>query len=58
MSNLVPEAEQASEAEGVALPSERDRELLDYLIERAWQELLRSLPAKPQNENEQVREAA
>lgn len=58
MSNRVPEAAQDPEALPVALPNERDRELLDYLIERAWQELLRSLPPKVQNENEETREAA
>lgn len=44
--------------ENVALPSERDRELLDYLIERAWQNLLRSLPQNPTNENHDNKHAA
>jgi len=52
----VPEAPSlpATEPETVALPDESDRELLDYFIERAWQELLRRLPQLPVNENRKV----
>ena len=45
------------EPEPVAPPSEHDRELLDYLIERAWQEWIRHLPHGPTNDNEKKRAA-
>ena len=58
MSSRDPEA--AATPEDGALPSERDRELLDYLIERAWQELMRRREAAhtPANENETKKRAA
>ena len=59
MSNQDREAP-ATEPEPAALPSERDRELLDYLIERAWQELVRRLEtaSAPANDNEPKKRAA
>ncbi|KAB2890780.1 MAG: hypothetical protein F9K40_19180 [Kofleriaceae bacterium] len=42
----------------VALPDEGDRELLDYLIERAWQEWLRTLGREPANDNKHINRAA
>lgn len=54
MSSLDREAPSQPETETVALPDEHDRELLDYLIERAWQEFLRRLPRVPANENRKM----
>jgi hypothetical protein len=54
MSSLDREAPSQPETETVALPDEHDRELLDYLIERAWQEFLRRLPQVPANENRKM----
>ena len=54
MSSLDREAPSQPETETVALPDEHDRELLDYLIERAWQEFLRRLPHVPANENRKM----
>ena len=54
MSSLDREAPSQPETETVALPDEHDRELLDYLIERAWQEVLRRLPQLPANENQKT----
>lgn len=54
MSSPDREAPSQPETETVALPDEHDRDLLDYLIERAWQELLRRLPQLPANENQKT----
>lgn len=54
MSSLDREAPSQPETETVALPDEHDRELLNYLIELAWQELLRRLPQLPSNENRKM----
>ena len=54
MNNPDLEPPSLPEGETVALPDEHDRELLDYFIERAWQELLRRLPQVPVNENRKV----
>lgn len=48
----------ATAIEPAADPSgEHARELLDYLIERAWKELLRTLP-EPGNDNHPAKERA
>jgi hypothetical protein len=52
----VPAGQQQTDP--VALPDEGDRELLDYLIERAWQEWLRTLGREPANDNEHTKRAA
>ena len=41
-------------ADGV---DERDREFLDYLIERMWHDVLRELAEGPANENEATKRA-
>jgi hypothetical protein len=40
------------EPEPVGLPGERDRELLDYLIDRAIERVLRDLGTRPANDND------
>jgi len=52
MSSLDREAPSQPETETVALPDEHDRELLDYLIERAMEHVLRNLGTKPANDND------
>jgi len=42
----------------VGEPDERDRELLDYLIERAWEEWLRTLSHEPTNDNQHEKKRA
>lgn len=47
--------ERESEA---AQPADRDREFLDYLIERAWQTLIRKSAVDPTNDNHATKRAA
>jgi len=58
MSNPDREAPSPLVTEVVGLPDARNRELLDYLIERAWQTLLRNLPHRPANETHDTKHAA
>jgi len=53
MNKLAREA--VPEPETVGLPAERDRELLDYLIERAMENVLRNLGTMPANDNESAK---
>lgn len=52
MSSPDQEALVAPQPEIAALPDERDRELLDYLIECACNEMLRSMNPAPKNDNQ------
>ncbi len=58
MSSPDHEAPSRPEIETGALPDASDRELLDYLIERAWQEILRGLAKTPENDNATEKRAA
>jgi len=58
MSNPDREAPGAPDAALLPALDERDRELLDYLVERAWQDVLANLRKQAEHDNQHEKRAA